>query len=140
MPGVIALSTGPLVFAIQQWVRPALSAPPSPVAVLLGVAPNLVTGLCFPFASVMRPSLLSKAGAASMFTAGCIATLLVLLMMEWWRPIAGAQTFDIGDVAASIVGVALSLGVYRRWVHDRLRFRGAGGASGPPSEPCDPAP
>jgi hypothetical protein len=75
-----------------------------------------------------------------MFMAGCIATLLVLLVMEWWRPIAGAQTFDFGDVVASMVGVALSLGVYRGWVHDRLSFRGGGGASGPPSELRDLAP
>lgn len=123
VPALITLSTGPLVLIVQQCLRPALTTEPWLIRSFLEVAPNLITGFCFPYAVLMRPTLMSQAQGKIAFAAACWATLLILLAFEWWRPIAGATTFDFGDVAASFVGTGLSYISYRVWVRKWLRFQ-----------------
>jgi hypothetical protein len=106
------MATGPLVFIVQHWMRPA-AAPGSVVASLLGPAPNLIVGLCFPFIIVARP-IFTPLQAARAFTLMTLATLGVLIVMEIVHPIPGAATFDLLDIVASVVGLVLSVLLYRR--------------------------
>jgi len=110
------------VFLAQFVLRPAFAHAAWPIRLVLGSAPNLIVGLCFPFAVLARPSLLARRRAWMAFTLGCSGTLAILVAFEAWRPIAGAQTYDPKDLAASVLGVALALVVYRRWIEPRLRF------------------
>ena len=126
VPQAIALATGPLVLGVQEVVRPALVHRSWLTALALGSAPNLITAFCFPFAVLARPRLYARRRACVVFALGCAATVVVLIVFEVWRPISGAQTFDLNDLVASLVGVMLSLAVFRAWVEPRLRFDGEG--------------
>jgi len=131
----IALAAGPLVFIVQEWLRPML--PPGSVAWwLLGSAPNLIVALCFPFIIVVRP-IFSPLRAARAFTFMTLATLGVLVVMELVRPISGADTFDPLDLVASIAGLALGALLYRR-VAPRLRYAPPPQASVPDRAPPPP--
>jgi hypothetical protein len=102
LPMAIALLAGPLTWLIQSVLRLA-TVGHAALQSLLGPAPNVVVGLCFPFAALAYPfDTLTSARRAVAITAA--ATVGILVIFEVWRPIAGAQTFDPLDIVGSIVG------------------------------------
>jgi hypothetical protein len=113
---VITILAGPLTWLIQDVFRPAAVGYPTLLAVL-GPAPNVVVGLCFPFAALSYP-FESAAQARRGVVAATLITIGVLVALELWRPIHGAQTYDPLDLAGSalggLIGAALALTAVRR--------------------------
>jgi len=121
LPVGIALLAGAFTWLIQGVLRPAMRAHPTALW-FLGPAPNLVVGLCFPFLALGYPF----ASFASTRWAVAITTTLtigVLVVFELWRPIRGAQTFDLldilGSVLAGLLGGLGALALARRQHADR---------------------
>jgi hypothetical protein len=102
LPVGIALLAGALTWLIQGVLRPAMRAHPSALW-LLGSAPNVVVGLCFPFIALGYPfgSFRRTQWAIAMTTG---LTIGMLVVFEVWRPIRGAQTFDSFDILGSVLG------------------------------------
>jgi hypothetical protein len=129
---LIALAAGPLVFIIQQWLRPAL--PTHSIAWrVLGPAPNLIVAACFPFVIVARP-IFTPLQAARAFTLMTLATMAILIIMEAIRPLSGADTFDPLDLVASVAGMVLSALLYRR-LAPHLRYAAPSPAVAPRRPP-----
>ena len=128
IPLWIALATGPLVFIVQHWVRPAVP-PTSSAWLLLGLLPSLITGVGFPYIIVARPPRDAMA-AARAFTLMTLATLGLQVTVEVTGLIPGANTFDVMDIFGSVAGMLLGAVLYRR-VAPHLGYETpAGGASG----------
>ncbi len=102
LPLAIALAAGPLTWLIQNVFRPATLAHPT-LQWLLGPAPNVVVGLCFPFVALSYP-FESFADARRAVTWVAILTVGILVVFEFWRPFAGARTYDVLDIAGSVLG------------------------------------
>jgi hypothetical protein len=111
-PLAVALVSGLLVWLVQDVLRP-LTAPESLARWLLGPAPNFLVGAGFPFVGLVGPdqSLRTARRAVGHWT---LLALGALLTMEAWRPIAGARTFDVLDLAASALGAATGWALARR--------------------------
>src|SRR4051812_41248259 len=92
LPLAIALLAGPLTWLIQNVLRPATLGH-SALQSILGPAPNVVVGLCFPFAALAYP-FESFATARRAVAITAVVTVSILVVFELWRPIAGARTFD----------------------------------------------
>src|ERR1051325_7277373 len=88
----IALLAGPLTWLIQDVLRPAALGHPRILSVL-GPAPNIVVGLCFPFAALAYP-FQSTAHTWRGIVATTFVTICILVAFELWRPITGARTYD----------------------------------------------
>src|SRR5579862_6829285 len=86
----IAMLAGPLAWLIQEVLRPAAYGHPT-VLWMLGPAPNVVVGLCFPFAALSYP-FESIAQTQRGIVAAALVTIAVLVVFEFWRPFPGAQT------------------------------------------------
>lgn len=112
----IAMLTGPLVWLIQEVLRPAALGHHT-VLWMLGPAPNVVVGLCFPFAALSYP-FESIAQARRGIVAATLVTIGILVAFEFWRPFPGAQTYDPLDIAGSVlggvIGAAVALVLARR--------------------------
>ena len=104
-PLAIALGSGLLVWIVQTVLRP-LTAPGSEVRWLLGPAPNVLVGAGFPFVALVPPAQ-SIAAARRAVGYWALLTLGALIVMEFWRPIQGARTFDVLDLIASVLGTAI---------------------------------
>jgi hypothetical protein len=121
IPLVIFIIGTLLLILVQQVLRPILH-PSQPVAILLGSAPNLIVGLCFPFGILIRPGAFTKSVYKRLFPLWCAGTLLALIGFEVVRPFKGAKTFDYWDIAASIAGVLLAVLLYYFWLQNKLVF------------------
>ena len=102
LPLAIGLLTGLLTWLIQTVLRPGMHGHPA-VLGLLGPAPNVVVGICFPFVALGYPveSFAARRRAIAITT---VVTVGILVAFELWRPIRGARTFDPLDVLGSVFG------------------------------------
>jgi hypothetical protein len=116
LPLAIALLAGLLTWLIQAVLRPGMHAHPA-VLGLLGPAPNVVVGICFPFVALGYP-FESFAATRRAIAITTVLTIGILVVFELWRPIRGAQTFDqldlLGSIMGGLVGGAVALAVARR--------------------------
>jgi hypothetical protein len=103
----IALLAGPVTWFIQSVLRPASAGHPS-LLWLLGPAPNVVVGFCFPFVALSFPLDTVAATRRAIVAAGLV-TFGILLGFEVWRPIAGARTYDPLDIGGHTYLVLLQL-------------------------------
>jgi hypothetical protein len=109
IPIGIALVAGSLVWLIQSVWRPAAQAHPV-LLWILGPAPNVVVGLCFPFAGLAFP-FASFAGVRRGIVAAALLTAALLVAFEVWRSFPGARTFDPLDIVGSLLGALVGAGV-----------------------------
>jgi len=119
-PVIIAFSPAVLLPLVQNVVRPRVHQPTA-LVLLLGSAPNLIIGFCFPFSILVRPSAWTRRTADGLFALWCVLTLSVLIAAEYLFP-PGLNYFDPHDIVASIVGVALAIVVFVAGLRTRLAF------------------
>ena len=122
LPLAVALLTAALTTLVQRVLRPAANGHPT-LLWLLGPAPNVVVGFCFPFLALAYP-FASRAGTRRAINAAAALTVGILVLFEWWRPFAGARTYDPLDIAGSVVG-ALAGAVVTHALARRDHRRGA---------------
>jgi hypothetical protein len=119
-PAVIAFSPALLLPLTQNVVRPHVHHP-ALLVLVLGSAPNLIVGFCFPFSILVRPSVWTRKAADALFGLWSVFTLSMLITVEYLSPF-GRNVFDPRDLLASVVGVALAIVLYLLAVRSRLTF------------------
>jgi hypothetical protein len=117
---IIAFSPAVLLPLVQNVVRPRVHEPTA-LVLLLGSAPNLIIGFCFPFSILVRPSAWTRPTADRLFALWCVFTLAALVAAEYLLP-PGLNYFDPRDIVASVAGVVLGIGLYVGMLRTRLAF------------------
>ena len=120
VPVIIAFSPGVLLPLVQNVVRPRVHHPTA-LVLFLASAPNLITGFCFPFSILVRPSAWTRRTADWLFAIWCAFTLSALVAVEYLSPF-GLNYFDPNDIVASVAGVALAIALYVSVLRGRLVF------------------
>jgi len=114
----IGLLAGGMTWLIQNILRPAAMAHPM-LLWLLGPAPNVVVGLCFPCLALACP-FESLAHTRRAIVAVTLLTVGILVGFEVWRPFPGARTYDpldiVGSALGGLLGACLADALARRFV------------------------
>ena len=119
-PAVLAFSPAVLLPLTQNVVRPHVHHP-ALLVLVLGSAPNLIVGFCFPFSILMRPSVWARSTADALFALWCAFTLSMLIAVEYLSPF-GRNIFDPRDILASVAGVMFAIALYGLVLRTRLAF------------------
>jgi hypothetical protein len=120
IPVVLAFAPAFLLPLTQEVLRPAFGHA-ALLGVLLDSAPNFVVGLCFPFSILVRPRTWTPRVADNLFAAWCFLTLAAEAAVEYLSPF-GPNIFDVHDLIASGVGIALAVVGYAFFVRQQLGF------------------
>jgi len=115
---VIAFAPAVLMPFVQDVIRPA--APHTGlIAVVLGSAPDFIAAFCFPFSILMRRAAFSQLTQKRLFRLWCVIALGAIFFDEIYAPV-GPNVFDVNDIAAGVLGVALAYLIGRRWAGNNI--------------------
>jgi hypothetical protein len=120
IPAIIAFAPALLLPLVQDAIRPRVSHA-GLLGLVLNVAPDFIVGCCFPFSILVRPRVWTAQVAARLFRIWSVFTVVALVLVEFLSPF-GANVFDLDDIAAGVVGVAMGVLVFHTIIRYRLTY------------------
>ncbi len=90
---------------------------------LIGVLPNFIVGLIYPYSILVNPKNIKKNNAQLFFPLVCVVLLIGLIFEEYYPILSNNKTFDYMDIIASVVGVCLSYAFFKYFLFEKLRYK-----------------
>ena len=120
IPGAIAFSPTLWLPLVQNVIRPHVSHA-TPLGFILSWIPDFIVGFCFPFASLIRPSVWSPRIANILFNSFAVFTVVAITFVEYKSPF-GHNVFDPWDLIGGVSGVMMATMLYYGLLRNALTF------------------